>query len=443
MSSAPVPTLPHHSLLVFLLQVAVLLLLATVLGQVAARFHLPAIVGELLAGVLLGPSLLSHVWPALADWLLPKDPGQLHLLDAVGQLGVVLLVGITGMELKFDLVRRRGATAVRVSLAGLLLPLALGVGVGFLLPASLIPGGTSTTVFSMFLGVALCVTAIPVIAKTLIDMNLLHRDIGQLTLAAGVFDDAVGWFLLSVVSAMATAGLSTATVAASLLYPVAVVAVAWLVGRPVVKRALRAAGRSASPAPTVAVATLIVLFGAAATQALKLEAVFGAFVCGVLIGTSGELDSKKLAPLRTTVLAFLAPVFFATAGLRVDLSALAVPTVLATACAVLAVAILGKFAGAYIGAKMSGLGRWEALALGAGMNCRGVIEIIVAMVGLQLGILGPETYTVIILVAIVTSLMAPPILRVAMARIDENAEAEMGLAGPRPRELTSPPTTSV
>ncbi|MFE9684004.1 cation:proton antiporter [Streptomyces sp. NPDC002701] len=439
MSSTPVPTIPHHSLLVFLLQLALLLCLALTLGQLAARLRMPAIVGELLAGVLVGPSVLSHLWPALADWLLPKDPGQMHLLDAVGQLGVLLLVGLTGMELKFDLVRRRRATAARVSLAGLLLPLGLGVGVGLLLPSSLVPDGTSPAVFSLFLGVAMCVTAIPVIAKTLIDMNLLHRDIGQLTLAAGVLDDVVGWFLLSIVSAMATAGLSTGTIATSLLYPIGVVLAAWLVGRPLVKAALRAAGRSPSPVPTVAVATLIVLLGAAATQALRLEAVFGAFVCGVLVGTSGELDREKLAPLRTTVLAFLAPVFFATAGIRMDLTALTSPTVLATACLVLTVAIVGKFVGAYVGAKMSGLDRWEALALGAGMNSRGVIEVIVAMVGLQLGVLGAEMYTVIILVAIVTSLMAPPILRIAMTRIDENAEAKLTLTTPAPHDLTPTP----
>ncbi|NEB78410.1 cation:proton antiporter [Streptomyces sp. SID14478] len=443
LSSAPVPTLPPHSLLVFLLQLSVLLLLALALGRLAARFKMPAIVGELLAGVIVGPSILSHVWPGLADWLLPKDPGQMHLLDALGQVGVVLLVGITGMELKFDLVKRRRATAARVSLAGLLLPLGLGIGVGFLLPSSLMPGGTSPTVFALFLGVAMCVTAIPVIAKTLIDMNLLHRDVGQLTLAAGVIDDVVGWFLLSIVSAMATAGLSSGTLATSLLYPVGVVLAAWLVGRPLVKAALRAAGRSASAAPTVATAALIVLLGAAATQALHLEAVFGAFVCGVLIGTSGELDPEKLAPLRVTVLAFLAPLFFATAGIRMDLTALTRPTVLITACVVLAVAILGKFVGAYIGAKLSGLGRWEALALGAGMNSRGVIEVVVAMVGLQLGVLSAETYTIIILVAIVTSLMAPPILRIAMARIDESAEAEFALAETRTPDLAPPPPAAV
>ncbi|MGR4882351.1 cation:proton antiporter [Streptomyces sp. LARHCF249] len=443
MSSVPVPTIAHHSLLVLLLQLALLLLLALALGRLAARFKMPAIVGELFAGVLVGPSVLSHALPGFADWLLPKQADQMHLLDAVGQLGVLLLVGITGMELKFGLVKRRGATAVRVSLAGLLLPLGLGVAVGYLLPTSLLPGGTDPTVFALFLGVALCVSAIPVIAKTLMDMNLLHREVGQLTLASGVIDDIIGWFLLSIVSAMATAGLTTGKIAASLLYPVGVVVFALLVGRPLVRSALRAANRSPEAGPTVAVAALTVLLGSAATHALGLEAVFGAFVCGVLISTSGELDPEKLAPLRTTVLAVLAPIYFATAGLRMDLTALTRPAVLAAACAVLAVAIFGKFAGAYIGAKLSGLNRWEALALGAGMNSRGVIEVIVAMVGLRLGILGPETYTIIILVAIVTSLMAPPVLRAAMTRIEENAETEMGMGGGKPRDLTPSPPASV
>ncbi|MEU8432694.1 cation:proton antiporter [Streptomyces sp. NPDC029216] len=437
--AAPVPALAHDALLVLLLQLAVLLLLALSLGQLAARFKMPAIVGELLAGVLVGPSVLGHLLPGFAAWLLPRQPEQMHLLDAVGQLGVLLLVGVTGMELRVDLVRRRRATAARVSLAGLVLPLGLGIATGYLLPASLLPGGADPTVFALFLGVALCVSALPVIAKTLLDMNLLHREVGQLTFASGVIDDVIGWFLLSVVSAMATAGLTAGKLATSLLYPVAVVVAALLVGRPAIRLALRAAGRSPEPGPTVAVAALAVLLGSAGTHALGLEPVFGAFVCGLLISTSGELDPQKLAPLRTTVLAFLAPVYFATAGLRMDLTALARPEVLGTACAVLAVAVLGKFAGAYVGAKLSRLNHWEALALGAGMNSRGVIEVIVAMTGLRLGILGAETYTVVILVALVTSLMAPPVLRAAMARIEERPETEPATA----RDPDPAPTAGV
>jgi Kef-type K+ transport system membrane component KefB len=293
------------------------------------------------------------------------------------------------------------------------------------LPASLLSAGADRTVFALFLGVAMCVSAIPVIAKTLLDMNLLHRNVGQLILAAGMVDDVFGWLMLSVVSAMATTGVRAGQVALSLLYLGAIIIVAVLVGRPAVRAALRLSGRSPEPGPTIATTVVIILLCAAATQALGMESIFGAFVAGVLIGSSGGLDLDRLAPLRTVVLAVLAPLFFATAGLRMDLTALGEPVVLAAALAVLLIAILGKFAGAYIGARASRLNRWEALALGSGMNARGVIEVIVAMVGLRLGVLSTATYTIVVLVAIVTSLMAPPVLRVAMQRVDDAAEDQL------------------
>ncbi|MEU6665850.1 cation:proton antiporter [Streptomyces sp. NPDC046727] len=423
----PVPTMAPHSLLVFLLQIAFLLLFALVLGRLAERFRMPAVVGELCAGMLLGPSVLQHVLPAFSHWLLPRQPEQMHLLDAAGQLGVLLLVGVTGAELNFGLVRKRGVTAARVSIAGLVLPLGLGIATGFALSGVLMPDGVDSKVFAFFLGVAMCVTAIPVIAKTLLDMKLLHRDIGQLILSAGVVDDIVGWFLLSVVSAMATAGLTAGVVATSVLYPVGVVLFALLIGRPLVGAALRWAGRGEGSAPTITTVVVLVMFSAAATQAMKLEAIFGAFVCGVLVGTSKDLNREKLEPLKTSVLSFLAPLFFATAGLRMDLTGLRRPAVLGAAFAVLAVAVIGKFSGAFLGARFSRLNRWEALALGAGMNCRGVVEVVVAMTGLRLGVLDTDAYTIIVLVAIVTSLMTPPVLRYAMTRAEEAADAELAL----------------
>lgn len=422
---APVAPLSAHELLVFLLQVGLLLALALALGRLATRFGMPAVVGELCAGVILGPSLLDQIAPGLTGWLLPKQAAQFHLLDAFGQIGVLLLVGITGIQLDFALVRRRGLTAARISLSGLIVPLAFGIGCGFLLPASLLADSADRGVFALFLGVAMCVSAIPVIAKTLMDMRLLHRDVGQLTLTAGMVDDAVGWLLLSIVSAMATVGVSTGKVGRSLLYLAGVILFAWLIGRPLVKLVLRLTARSQEPGITVSAIVVMMLLSGAGTHALGLEAIFGAFVCGVLIGTSGELDGARLAPLRTLVLAFLAPVFFATAGLRMDLTALGRPSVLGAALLVLLIAILGKFIGAYVGARLSRLNRWEALALGAGMNARGVIEVVVAMVGLRLGVLSTETYTIVILVAIVTSLMAPPILRYAMQRVEHTAEEDL------------------
>lgn len=422
---APVTTLPSHTLLVFLLQVGVLLLVALLLGRLAVRCGLPAIVGELSAGIVLGPTVLDHLAPGLAGWLLPKDPGQFHLLDAVAQLGVLLLVAVAGIEVDFGLFRRRSATVARVSIAGLLVPLGLGVGAGYLVPASLLSPDGDRMVFALFLGVAMCVSAIPVIAKILLDMNLVHRTVGQLSLAAAMLDDIVGWLLLSVVAAMATTGARAGHIGLSVLGVAAVLLVALLVGRPLVRATFRVTNRSADPTPTLAAVVVLVVLSAAATHAMRLEAVFGAFVAGILIGSCAGIEPARLAPLHRVVLAVLAPLFFATAGLRMDLTALADPTVALVAVGVLLVAIVGKFAGAFLGALTSRLNRWEALALGAGMNARGVIQVIVATVGLRLGVLTAETYTIVLLVAVVTSVMAPPVLRVAMRRVEHTAEEQL------------------
>ncbi|WP_433616150.1 cation:proton antiporter [Dactylosporangium sp. CA-139114] len=427
--SNPLPSLAPHVLLIFLLQISLLLLVALALGRVAVRCKLPALVGELLTGVILGPSLLGNWAPGALRWLFPDDADQLHLVDAVGQIGVLLLVGVTGAQLDVAMIRSRGVTGVRVSLSGLLLPLVLGIGAGFLVPAALLTGRTDRWVFALFLGVAMCVTAIPVIAKTLADMGLLHRDIGQLTLAAGSVDDAIGWFLLSVVAAAATTGVHAGSVALSVLYLLGFLAAALLIGRPLVRWVMRHAARSSEGGVRATAAVILVLLGAAATQSMGMEALFGAFIAGILIGQTrerpGELGADPgrplwtdLAPLRTIVLAVLAPVFLATAGLRIDMRALADPRVLLAGIALLLIAIIGKFVGAYAGARASRLSHWEAIALGAGMNSRGIVEVVVATTGLRLGVLSIATYTVVVLIAVVTSVMGPPILRWAMSHVD-------------------------
>jgi Kef-type K+ transport system membrane component KefB len=422
----PPASLGGHSLLAFLLAVTTLLLVAHLLARLAERVGLPAVVGELATGLILGPSLLGHLLPGVTNWIFPPSAGQMHLLDAVGLIGILLLVGLTGTHLDVAMVRRRKATAARISLGGLLLPLALGAGVGYLLAGWL--SGTVVAdrlVFAGFLGVAMCVSAIPVIAKTLSDMRLLHRDVGQMTLAAGTIDDAVGWFLLSVVSMAATAGLTAGHVVRAVVYLLAFVLLAVLAGRPLVRGVMRLADRSEAPGPTIVTAVVVVLAGAAITQALGMEPVFGAFVAGILVGLPRAANQAKLAALRTVVLSVLAPLFLATAGFRMDLTALADPKVALAALVVLAVAILGKFAGAYAGARLSRLTRWEGLAIAAGMNSRGVVEVVVALTGLRLGVLNTATYTIVVLVAIVTSVMAPPLLRHACARITQNEDERL------------------
>ncbi len=425
---APIPQVSSHELLIFLMQVGLLLVCALILGRVAAKFSLPAVVGELLAGVLLGPTVFGHMAPGTWTWLFPANAAQAHMTDALAQIGLLLLVGLTGAHLDIAQIRRRGATAMTVSLSGLIIPLGLGIAVGFALPMTLLSPTTTRPTFALFLGVAMCVSAIPVIAKTLMDMKLMHRNIGQLTVAAGMVDDAVGWFLLSVVSAMAIGSVQGWQIVFTIGELCLFVLGAIFIGRPLVRWLFRIAGRSEEAGPSVATAVAVILAGAAITHSLGLEAAFGAFVAGVLVAAPGKREAvspTKLVALRTFVMWFAAPVFLATAGLRMDLTVLRDPTVLVSALVVLAIAIGGKFAGAYLGGWLSKLNRRECLALGAGMNARGVVEVVVALAGLRLGVLTTTTYTIIVLVAVVTSLMAPPLLRRAMAGVDHTAEERL------------------
>jgi K+:H+ antiporter len=419
-AAVPAATLGASQLVVFLGQLAGLLVLATLAGRLAVRLGMLPVTGELLVGVLVGPTLLGQL---PGTWLPGKDPGQQVLLDVVGQLGVLLLVGITGIHLDLRRLRRRGSTAARVSVAGLVVPLALGVGLGFLLPGALFAGERVT--FALLLGVALAVSAIPVIARILLDLRIADRDVGQLIMTASAVDDAVGWLLLSVVSAMATGGVLPRTAASSVVLLALAVVFSLSVGRTVVGALLRQASRRGEPAPVLVVVVTVLLTCAALAHLLRFEPVFGAFLGGIMIGSSGALPAQSLDPLRLVVFSVLAPVFFAMAGLRMDLTLLARPAVLLAGLAVLTVAVAGKLGGAYLGARLSRLGHWEALAVGAGLNARGVIEVIVAAIGVQIGVLSIAGYTVIILVAVATSLMAPPLLRLAMARAEPVDEGRL------------------
>jgi Kef-type K+ transport system membrane component KefB len=423
--AVPVAPLSGHSVLVFVLDIGVLLGVALLFGLLARRLRLPAVAGELCAGILLGPSVFGHAAPRLSAWLLPAVPDQLHLIDAVGQIGVIMLVGLTGISLDLGLLRRKAGPAATVGAGALLLPLGCGAAVGLLLPRSLMASGSSRGTFAAFIAVAMCVSAIPVIAKTLLEMRLLHRNVGQMIICAATVDDVIGWLLLSVVSAMATAGLHAGKVLTSVGWLALLIVVCLTVARPVVGMVLRLSSRSADPGVTVAVVVLVLLGFGAISQAMGMEAIIGALFGGMVIGSSKWLDVKRLVPLRTFVVAVLAPIFFATAGLRMNISALGQPLVLVVGLLVLAVAIVTKFAGAYLSARSVKIGHWDAVALGAGLNARGVMEIILAIAGLQFGVLTTTMYTIIVLVAVITSVIAPPVLRFAVRRTAAESPEEL------------------
>jgi Kef-type K+ transport system membrane component KefB len=420
-AAAPIPAVSSHQMLVFLLQIGVLLSCAVLLGQAAARLRLPPVVGELTAGVVLGPSLFGRLLPGASGWLLPKQAAQAHLLSAVAQLGVLLLVGIAGAHIDLGALRRRSGLIGTVSAGSVLLPLAAGFGLGLLLPASLLGPSASRTAFALFIAVAVAISALPVIAKTLVDMGLLHRDVGQLIIGAAAVSDIFGWLLLSIVSAMATKGLHAGVVVRSVGYLLIVLAFTVLCARPIVRRILGSAARTGRPPVGTAAAVVVIVLAAAGTQALGLEPILGAFLCGMVIGSLGAQGRAPVQSMYDFTMATLAPLFFASAGLQVDLTTLGRPAILAAAAATLLVAVAAKFAGGYAGARIGGVGHREAQAVGAGLNARGAVEIVLATVGLNLKVLTIASFTIIVLVAVVTSMMAPPLLRRATRAIEPTA----------------------
>ena len=420
----------HDEVLQLVIQFSVLLLTARVLGGLAQRLNQPAVVGEILAGVILGPSLLSGLVPDVGNWILPQTQVQGHLLEAVALIGVMFLLVVTGLETDLDLIRRKARTALGVAAGGLLLPFATGLALGYALPDDLLADPTQRTVFALFVATSLSISAIPVLAKVLIDLDLMRRDIGQTLLASGMIDDITGWTLLGLVTALASASAITAgtvlqTVGMVILFLVATATVGvWLVNRGLALVQDHFRGHDQ-------ILTLVVVLAfawGAFTQALHLEPVLGAFAVGILFGRSPRLPADAIRKIESIALAVFAPIFFAVAGLKVDIPAILEPRLLVITLVVIAVATFGKVAGAYAGARwLSDQDHWSALAYGSGLNARGALEIIIATIGLSLGILSQSMFSIIVVMAVATSLMAPVALRYTVARVQLDDEEERRL----------------
>jgi len=405
----------EHQVLVFLVAYLVLLVAARGLGALAARLGQPPVVGELAAGLLLGPSVLGRVLPDVDGWLFPADAVQTGMLFTVAWLGVIFLLLGTGFETDLGLIRRQGRAAAIVSTGSLVVPVAGGLVVGAVMPG-LFLGQAERTEFALFMGAALSISSLPVIAKILSDMGYMRRNVGQLTLAAGMANDVVGWVALGIIAGLVSAGsITVAGVSTTILGIAAFFLLALTVGQRLVDRALRTLRRVDADASTrTTVLVVITLAGAVATQWLGVEAVLGAFVVGIVVGRSPYRDSSVLHSIETASAGFLAPVFFATAGLRVDLGLLADATVLRWGVIVVVVASLSKFLGALAAGALARLPHRESAALGVALNARGALEIVIASVGLALGVLNPASYTIVVLMAMATSMVAPPLLRAVL-----------------------------
>jgi Kef-type K+ transport system membrane component KefB/nucleotide-binding universal stress UspA family protein len=416
-----------HTLAIFAAELILLLLVGRLLGELLSRVGQPALFGQLLAGVLLGPSVFGILFPELHGAVFPDNKTLKSMIDAISQIGILLLLLLTGMETNLALVSRRKRAVVSTSLSGIAVPFIGGVALAYALPSDVIPTHENPLVTALFLGTAMSVSSVKILSMTLMEIGVIRRDIGQLILATAILDDTIAWIIIAVIAGIAMKGtVDLPTVGASMALTALFLAFSLTIGRRLVARLIVWVNDHMTIEVPVITAILVVMLSMAlTTELIGVHTALGAFVAGILIGQSPILTEHIEGELRGFILAFFAPVFFAVAGLGMDLRTLMDPTLLVFTGAVIVVASLGKFGGALVGGRLGGLTTRESLAMATGLNARGSTEVVIATIGLTMGALSNQLYTMIVAMAVITTMAMPPTLRWMMARVplgDEEAK---------------------
>jgi Kef-type K+ transport system membrane component KefB/nucleotide-binding universal stress UspA family protein len=368
--------------------------------------------------LVLGPSLFGWLWPEAHKFIFPSDPAQKAMIDGLSQIGILMLLLLTGMETDVKLVSKMKGAAIAISLSGIALPFACGFALGEFLPDSLLPdmaGGR--LVPALFLGTALSISSIKIVAMVVREMHFMRRNLGQIIVSTAIMEDTVGWVVIAITFGIAGAGKIDALDLGKTIAGVAVFLVlCFTVDRFLVFSAIRWVNDNfRSDFPVITAILAIMGMMALITHLLGVRTVLGAFMAGVLIGQSPILTDHIQQQLRGMISAFFMPIFFGMSGLAADLTILKDPLLAGLTVGLVVIASIGKFAGAFIGSLIGGLKGREAIALGCAMNARGSTEVIVASIGLSMGALTQNLYTMIVTMAMVTTMVMPPMLRAALA----------------------------
>ncbi|HEX3126593.1 MAG TPA: cation:proton antiporter [Thermoanaerobaculia bacterium] len=394
-----------------LLQVVVIVVVARLAGMLFTKIKQPPVIGEMLAGILLGPSLLGMISPGTMDFLFPA--GSLGTLKLFSQIGVVLFMFLVGMDLDLRHLREKAHSAVMVSHASIFVPLLLGVALALFLYRSYAPAGVAFSSFSLFMGVAMSITAFPVLARILEERGLMRTPLGNASIACAAVDDVTAWCLLAVVVAIVQAsGMASALLTVGLA--VGFVALMIFVVRPWVERKL--VGEIHHRKGLIA-GTLVFAFASAwATEMIGIHALFGAFLAGVVAPPQREFRAALRERLEVLVSVLLLPLFFVFTGLRTQVGLLNDGRTWLVCGAVIAVAVAGKLGGGMMAARWTGMSWLDSFSIGTLMNTRGLMELIVLNIGYDLGILSQKVFAIMVIMALGTTFMTGPLLELAEAR---------------------------
>jgi len=393
-----------------LLAVAALLATGRILGELVRKFGQPSVLGEMLAGIVLGPTVLGAFAPDAMEFLFPMKGNVPVALDALTTVAISLFLLVAGMEVDLSMMFRQGRVAVCVGLGSMLVPFALGFGVFYAGPAMAGIDNERALVFAMFMATALSISALPVIAKTLLDLGMYRSDIGMLIVAVSIFNDLVGWIVFALVlSMMPGQQVHRFEVGETVLLTLGFALVMLTLGRWLIHKSLPFLQAHLSwPGGVLGFALSITLVGAAFTEWIGVHAIFGAFLVGVALGDSQHLRERTRTTIDQFVSFVFAPLFFASIGLRVNFVAdfdwQLVLVVFALACA-------GKILGSGISAKLMGMPARQSWAVGFGLNARGAMEIILGLLALNAGLIDNRMFVALVVMALGTSMLAGPAMQ--------------------------------
>lgn len=413
-SSSDMVNLHSNQTVAFFLLGAVMLAMARICGELALKCRQPVIIGEILAGILLGPSVFGYFFPDFSLWLFPRDGDASTILEGFSALAVSLLLLVAGLEVDVSKLWRQGRCIALTSSLGFILPFIIGVvAAAYLLPPRF--GGSKDVLFVLFIGTALTISSLPVIARILLDVKLFKSRVGTVIMSSAMIDDLIGWILLSVLLTLSTATIVSfehvgRVVALTLAFTISMVTV----GRWLTTRVLGwAQSHLTWPGGVIGLVLVFALAGSAVTEAIGIQAVFGAFLAGIAMSDSNALTQSSGEAIKLFVLNFFSPIYFTMIGLKInfiehlDLPLIAIILVLAT---------VSKVAGSSLGAYWGGMSKHESLAVGFGMSARGMMQIIFGTLAFQYGLIDETILVAFVVLAIATSLASGPMLLYTLGR---------------------------
>ncbi len=402
--------LSHHDVVILLLQLSVLLIFARIFGEISRLLKQPAVIGEIIAGIIIGPSLLGKYFNNTYEYIFNSSQNAFYALNGLSSIGVILLLFVAGMELELSLIIKKGRKAAIISMFGIVVPFIIGFLSGWIFYESVIKfHPENKLVFSLFFGTALSISALPVIAKTLLDLNLLKSNIGSLILASAMVDDLIGWIFFSILLSMFVHETGTEHILFTVTGVLIFVTIALTIGRAFINSLIKYITKYiANASGIIAFSIVLCLLGALFTQSIGIHSIFGAFIIGITVGNSEHFNSEHREVIHQFTAGFFAPLFFVMIGLKINFIDNFNPFL---TLFIIFFAFAAKIIGVGIGSRyFAKLNKNESLAIAFGLNARGSMEIILGLLALEAGVINEEIFVAIVIMALLTSITSGPFL---------------------------------